>query len=120
MKSNPRSPDLYVLDSLANDIEDLEGILRMLNSNTELGWATEWGRPFQREELVTALSRLVTKGYVQVFALAADGKSLEPLAPTVLPPGTYQDTYFGMTDRGRLIHRNWDPNVEGNACGGSP
>jgi hypothetical protein len=34
------APDLCVLDALANDIEDLESVLRMLNSCTALGWAT--------------------------------------------------------------------------------
>ena len=38
MNTNPRSPDLYVLDALANDIEDLESIARTLNSDTALGW----------------------------------------------------------------------------------
>jgi len=37
-------PDLYVMDSLADDTEDLEGILRMLNRDMVLGWHEEWGR----------------------------------------------------------------------------
>lgn len=112
MKAKPRSPDLYVLDALANDIEDLDSILRMLNSDTALGWTTEWGRPFQREELVEALRRLSAKDYVQVLVLAPDGKSLEPLPAKALPPGNYQDAYFSLTERGRLVHRNWDPALE--------
>lgn len=114
MKAKPRSPDLYVLDALANDIEDLDSILRMLNSDSSLGWAAEWGRPFQRGELVEALSRLVAKNNVQVLVLAPDGKSLESLSSTALPPGSYQDAYFSLTDRGRLVHRNWDPELGGD------
>jgi hypothetical protein len=37
-------PDLYVMDSLADDTEDLEGILRMLNRDMVLGCHEEWGR----------------------------------------------------------------------------
>lgn len=114
MKAKPGFPDPYVLDALANDIEDLDSILRMLNSDTSLGWAAEWGRPFQRGELVEALSRLADKDYVQVLVLAPDGKSLESLSPTALPPGSYQDAYFALTARGRLVHRNWDPRLGGN------
>lgn len=114
MKSKSKLPDLYVLDALVNDFEDLESILRMLNSGTSLGWAIEWGRPFQREELIAALSRLVTKDYVQVLLLAPDGKSLESFSSTALPPGSYQDVYFALTDRGRLVHRNWDPELGGD------
>ena len=36
-----RLPDMYVLDALANDVEDVEAILRMLNSDTALGWHNE-------------------------------------------------------------------------------
>ena len=61
--------DLYVLDSLANDIEDIEAILRMLNSDTVLGWYHEWGRQFTREDIVTALSRLVHDDLVHVMVL---------------------------------------------------
>lgn len=115
MNANPRTPDLYVLDALCNDIEDLDSILRMLNGDTALGWAAEWGRPFQRGELIEAISRLVAKNYVQVLVLAPDGKRLEARSATALPSGNYQDVYFALTDRGRLVHRNWDPGLEGNA-----
>lgn len=112
MTAKPRFPDLYVLDALANDVEDLDSILRMLNSNTSLGWVREWGRPFHRSELVNALSRLTAKNYVQVLVLTEDGRNLEPLAPTTLPPGSFEDVYFAMTDRGRTVHRTWEPSVE--------
>jgi hypothetical protein len=114
MNTSPRSPDLYVLDALANDIEDLESIIRMLNSDTALGWAAEWGRPFRRGELIEALSRLVAKDYVQVLVLAPDGKNLEALSTKALPPGSYQEAFFALTERGRIVHRNWDPRVEEN------
>ena len=105
---NP-SPDLYVLDALANDIEDLESILRMLNSDTVLGWSDEWGRAFRRDEVVESLSRLIQKGWVQVLVHAVDGKSLSELATGSLPPDSFDDVYFSATGAGRLVHRNWNP-----------
>lgn len=47
-------PDMYILDTLANDVEDLESILRMLNSDTAIGWHKQWGRRFTRDEVVPA------------------------------------------------------------------
>lgn len=111
MKPTPRSPDMFVLDALANDIEDLDSILRMLNSDTALGWVAEWGRTFQREELVEALSRLVTRDCVTVLVLNSDGTSLQSLPAMALPPESYNDAYFSMTERGRLLHRSWDPDL---------
>jgi hypothetical protein len=106
-----KTPVLFVLDALVNDIEDLESVLRMLNSDTALGWSIEWGRPFNREEVVEALMRLIRKDLVQVLILAAAKKALEALPLRTLPPGRYDDVYFMLTGKGRLVHKNWEPTV---------
>jgi hypothetical protein len=108
-ESTADSLDLYVLDALANDFEDLEGVLRMLNSDTSLGWKWAWGRDFEREEVVSALSRLVSKDAVRVLVLSDDGKHLTDWPRGALPPASYGDVYFAMTERGRVIHSTWDP-----------
>jgi len=109
MPPRVHTPDLYVLDSLANDIEDLEGILRMLNSDTALGWRAEWGREFEREEIVQALTRLTRADLVRTLVLAGDGKSLQELPARALPPESYDSAYFCLTERGRMKHTSWDP-----------
>jgi hypothetical protein len=101
-------PDMYVLDTLANDVEDMESILRMLNSDTNLGWRREWGRDFTKEDVVAALSRLIHQDFVQVFALDGEGKMIQEIGRRIMPAGTYADAYFGITQRGRLVHSNWD------------
>lgn len=105
-------PDKYVLDALANDVEDVESILRMLNSDTDLGWRAEWGRNFSRSDVVTALTRLVREDFVQVFAHDPGAKAAVPLPRGEVPPGNFDNAYFGMTERGRLVHSNWDPETE--------
>lgn len=107
--SRARLPDLYVLDTLADDIEDLATMMCALNSDTSLGWHRLWGRHFTREEIIPALSRLIKGGLVQVASLSVDGKSIESLPAGQLPPGDYDDVWFLMTSRGRLVHSNWDP-----------
>jgi hypothetical protein len=108
MTDKERSPDLYVLDALANDIEDLESILRMLNSDTVLGWTQEWGRSFTRGDVVEGLSRLIKRDLVEVLVFSNDGKSLMELGRGTLPPGDYDDVYFALTEKGRFVHSNWD------------
>ena len=107
-----RLPDMYVLDALASDIEDLEGILRMLNSETELGWHKEWGRKFSREEIVEALCRLVSDDLVLTY-VTPEKPGLVALAPRALPPGDFDDAWFGLTEKGRLVHANWEPGGAG-------
>ena len=109
---NAALPDMYVLDTLANDVEELESILRMLNSETDLGWHEEWGRNFTRPDVVSALSRLIRQDFVRVFVPDEEGKALLEIAQRSMPPANYDDVYFGMTERGRLVHTNWDPETE--------
>jgi hypothetical protein len=111
MKPIARLPDMFVLDALANDIEDLDSIVRMLNSETALGWLSEWGRSFRREEVVEALSRLIVRGFVTVLILHSDRSGLQKLPAMTLPPLGYEEAYFSMTDRGRLLHSSWEPDL---------
>lgn len=103
-----RKPDMYVLDALANDIEDLEAILRMLNSDTVLGWHKEWGRKFRREEIVEALCRLVVDDLVLAY-VTLEKPGLVTLPARTLPDGDFDDASFGLTEKGRLVHANWEP-----------
>lgn len=111
MTSREDTPDLYVLDTLADDVEELSAILRALNSDSTIGWYHTWGRPFTRDEVVQALSRLIRADGVRVAVLTPDGKSLDDLPPRQLPPASYDEAWFSMTPQGRLRHSNWNPGV---------
>lgn len=106
MKDQQALLDLYVLDALADDIEDLESILRMLN-NPSIGWREEWGKDFERPEVVTALSRLIRAGQVLVYVLDAQGKELIPAQEQTLPSSSYDDVWFGPSPAGRIRHQTW-------------
>jgi len=103
-------PDMFVLDVVADDVEDLEGILRNLNRSPS-GWRDSWGREFSRDEVVAALSRLVREDHVRGYVLDDAGTALVELPARALPPATFDDAWFGLTPRGRLIHSNWDPDA---------
>jgi hypothetical protein len=109
MSEQESTPDMYVLDTLANDVEGLDDVLRILNSDEAIGWHKRWGRRFTRDEVVQTLARLIRADQVRVSILAPDGKWLQELAPTVLPPGTFDDAWFALTPRGRMVHTNWNP-----------
>src|SRR5207253_4315935 len=98
--------DFYILDALANDVEDVSSILQMLNSDSELGWHKELGRKFTCNDVAEGLSRLVRLGSVQVYLTDDDEKALIPLAEKTLPL-EMSVAWFGLTGRGRLIHENW-------------
>lgn len=57
--------DYFVLDSLANDLEAIENILAILNSDSEFGWRDQHPSPFTREEIVPALLRGIQRGDIE-------------------------------------------------------
>jgi hypothetical protein len=69
------------------------------------------GPEFQRTEIVEALSRLIRDDLVRVYVFSEDGKTLEEGSPRALPPGSYDDVYFGLTARGRVVHQSWEPEI---------
>ncbi len=109
MTRGKRLADNYVLDALANDVEDLETVLRSLNSDTVLTWRQVWGREFDREEVIEALARLIRQDLVQAYELDNNGTSLIELPARTLPSGDFWNFWFGLTPRGRLVHQNWEP-----------
>ena len=111
MTQDSRFLDMCVLDSLANDIESVEGILRMLNSDTDLGWAKEWGSKFVRVDVVTALTRLVRDELVRALELRKNDGNLTELPLGFIPAFSYDDLYFAVTPRGRMVHDGWNPTL---------
>ena len=103
--------DMCVLDSLVNDIESVGGILRMLNSDTDLGWVREWGSEFMRVDVVTALTRLVCDELVRAVELQKNDGSLTELPLGFIPASSYDDWYFAVTPRGRMVHDGWNPTL---------
>ena len=62
-----RQLDMFVIDVLRHDIEDVEAVLRMLNNTGVLGWRKFWPHDFSRDEVLTSLDRLVRSGLVRLL-----------------------------------------------------
>jgi len=61
------------------------------------------------QEIVTALSRLIRKDFVRVIAVDSTSNTAHKFGQRVLPLGSYDNVYFEMTERGRVVHSNWNP-----------
>jgi len=101
--------DYYVLDTLANDIESFDDIVRLLN-HPEIGWRQEnHDREFAPAEVTAALARAIKEGCVRALVVDADHTTLQALEDFALPASPFQDCYYMLTPRGSLIHSNWQP-----------
>ena len=107
MAAAQRNADMYVLDTVADDIEGFDDVMRRLNDENS-GWTAEWNGRFERQEVVAALSRLIRDGSVEAYAFSSINKSLVKQAHGSLPPADYADAWYGIAARGRMRHRNWD------------
>ncbi len=101
---------MFVMDALADDVEDLESVLQRLNKSPSR-WRDAWGRDFGRNEVIEALSCLVSDDSVRVFVPDRAGTALVELPAKALPPATFDNAWFGLTSRGRLVRTNWDPDA---------
>ena len=100
--------DYFVLDALADDLEALEDVLRLLNS-AHLGWRSHHAKPFTSDEVIPALFRGIRDGLIRAAVLAADGKRLEPMEDHALPARPLDEVWFELTPQGRVVHSTWDP-----------
>ena len=64
-KPRPAEFDMFVIDVLRYDIEDVDAVLRMLNNSGSLGWRKFSSSDFTREEVKAALARLIEAGLVK-------------------------------------------------------
>ena len=101
--------DYFVLDTLANDLESLSDVVRLINHET-IGWRTHNANAaFDQNEVLLALHRCIRDGLVDVFSVDEGGKELVKLPTVTVPALGVEGYWFGLTGAGRLVHANWEP-----------
>ncbi len=101
--------DYFVLDALANDLEDIEHVLNLLNSPTEFGWRDQHSEPFSREEVIPALLRGIRKGNIEACVYSEEKRALIGAGEGVIPTVPLDDVWFRLSARGRVVLNSWDP-----------
>jgi len=101
--------DMFILDSLANDLEDVGSILRILNSASELGWRDQHPEPFTREEVVPALLRAVKRKEIEACVYRPSERALVGAGEGIVPQGSLDEVWFRLTERGRIVLKSWTP-----------
>jgi len=103
------STDMFILDVVADDVENLGDIVLRLNSSIPSAWRHRAGRSFSREEVVLSLSRLVKHNLVQTYVEDDKEPALRALSSSSLPSEAYEAAWFGITSQGRIVHSSWEP-----------
>jgi hypothetical protein len=101
---------MFVLDVLRHDIENLESVLRLLNSATSIGWRAFWPHDFTVDEVVPVLNRLLDEGLIRQLAEERGVLVLREQAVPIVA-GT-ERIWFQITDDALQIWERWEPPTE--------
>ena len=101
--------DYFVLDSLANDLEDIEHILNILNSPTEYGWRDQHPEPFTRDEIIPSLLRGIMEENIEATVYSEQERALVDAGKGVVPDIPIDEVWFRLTKRGRRVLNDWEP-----------
>lgn len=107
--------DYYVLDALADDIESLEQIVPSVRLAATMWQSELTPESISRQLVVSSLLRLLREQSISACSYSPSGKDLEELPPGVIPDGNFDDHWFGLTPRGKMLHSVWDPPPERGA-----
>jgi hypothetical protein len=104
---------LCVLDVLRHDaMEDLQGILGLLNSEGCFGWREFWPHDFTEIEVLEALKELDAAGLVLTLLERPDqGGFLELPRRSQELKDNAPGLWFRLTTAGRREWEKWDPPV---------
>src|SRR5437867_2405612 len=99
---------MFIIDVLRHDIEDMDAILRMLNSTSALGWREFWPRDFHREEVLEALGRLVKAGMVRPLRYDHTKRELIDIDDYIDVTNTAEPLWFKLERPGLAEWNRWD------------
>jgi len=101
--------DFFVLDTLANDIEGFEDVMRLPN-HEQLGWRHLHGASIGEPEAEEALRRLVADGLAAIGLYDLEIRALRSYEAQGWPVHTeLEGMWFRITEKGRSLHSAWEP-----------
>ena len=109
-----RSPSddlmMFVIDVLRYDMENIEYLVQLLNSDGCVGWRFAWAREFTQADVVGAIERLLDIGMVQCYIERPD--ALRAVEPPVDMSRDRDALWFELTPAGWAAGERWDPPID--------
>lgn len=105
--------EMFVVDVLRYDIEQISSIVNLLNNTGCIGWRDQWPADFQSDEIVSVIPSLVGKGYVDVYVYSKSQNALVPACEAGFMPegfaGNENAYWFLLTKKGMAAWELWSP-----------
>ncbi|MHC4123314.1 MAG: hypothetical protein ACYSSI_07055 [Planctomycetota bacterium] len=104
---------MFVLDVLKYDIEQIDSICNLLNDTGCIGWRDHWPNDFSRGEVVEALFNLCKQGLVEILI---NNDALDELVYLDVSinncDSITDDMWFKLTKEGKKKWDNWVPPIK--------
>jgi len=106
---------MYIMDVMRyDDVENIASIQRVLNSNSNFGWAAIAGRDFLETEITDALRILIHEECVEVYAQNSNGQLERTLFMPDCSNAYMTGLWYGLLPEGQRRWEAWDPPGEGS------
>lgn len=106
--------DLFILDVLQHDIENVPSIIRMLNNIGCIGWRNFWPHDFTPDEVVPVVLDLCEQGSVKALKTGFRDDALHECNAVPSVEETCSGlVWFACTEQGIALWKQWDAPTDG-------
>jgi hypothetical protein len=99
---------MFILDVLKYDIENVESILKLLNDRDGIGWRFAWPHDFDKQEVVCGLQNLLRMELIQALTFDdSDEALIEAKDKGAGLPENPEAYWFALTEIGRHALASW-------------
>ncbi len=104
--------EMFILDVLRHDIEDVFSIVKMLNNTGSIGWRKFWPHDFTVKEVVTAVNALIRDGLVCQLVYDTECASAVSADSAIEIITGSEEVWHELTEIGRQIWEQWEPPID--------
>lgn len=104
---------MFIVDVMRHDeVENVDGILQLINNSTNIGWRRAWPHDFTEEEVVYGLRLLLERKLVRPLIYSEETNQIVDWRGRGLPTLDIKNLWFRITELGWNAWERWQPPEE--------
>jgi len=112
-EENPCSDDqlmMFIVDVMRHDeVENVDGILQLINNSTNIGWRSSWPHDFTEWEVIKGLQMLLDRKMIRPLIYDKESKQIVDWKGSDLPRLELSEMWFRITELGWNKWEQWKP-----------
>jgi hypothetical protein len=104
---------MFIVDVMRHDeVENVDGILQLINNSTSIGWRAAWPHDFTEEEIIKGLRMLLEGKMVRPLIYDEVSKQIVDWRGSSSPSLDLRNLWFRITELGWKKWQQWIPPEE--------